>query len=81
MFANFIKVVEKFEGIWEQIYSYYNISIWYANKTYYQKAVKAFSYCLELITSHKGNKEAYENTAVLRGDICFNSALCKFAID
>ena len=44
MFGYYIKVVERFEGVWEQIYAYFSMGTWYANKTYYHKAIKCYSY-------------------------------------
>lgn len=55
MFVNFIKLCERFDGIWEQIYAYFNMGLWYAGKTYYQKAIKCFVYSSDLAATHKIN--------------------------
>lgn len=57
MFALYIKLIERFEGIWEQVYAYFNMGMWYAKKTYNFKALKCFIYSVELIQSHKTSKE------------------------
>lgn len=42
MYGRYVRVVEQFEGIWEQVYAYYHVGVWYCKKTYYQKGIKAF---------------------------------------
>ena len=72
MYRLFIKRVEQSEGIWEQIYAYFNIAVWYSQKTYYDKANKAFTYALELLDSHKKN---VKESVVFKADCFFNIAL------
>jgi len=79
MYANFIKLTEQFDGIWEQIYAYFNFGIWYARKTYYKKAVKCFSYALEMIISHKLSKDNTENSIIFKADVNFNIGICQNA--
>ena len=55
MFANFVKLTERFDGVWEQIYAYFNLGRWYAGKTYFQKAIKSFIYAAELAAKHNIN--------------------------
>ena len=72
MYKLFIKLIEKYEGIWEAIYAYFNIGVWYTKRTYYEKSIKAFIYCREMLDSHKkNNKEAI----VFKGDVLFNLAI------
>lgn len=52
-FKLFTKRVEQTEGVWEQIYAYFNVGVWYLSKTYYDKAIKSFVYALELLDGHK----------------------------
>ena len=72
MYGRYIKLIEQFEGIWEQIYAYFNIGVWYSHKTYYEKSIKSFMYALELINSHKKD---VSDTILFRGDCHFNIAL------
>lgn len=81
MYAHFIKLVEKFEGIWEQGYAYFNMGLWYARKTYYQKALKCFTYAYELILARKPSKEAADNAAAFKGDALYNIALCRYSLN
>ena len=81
MFSNFIKLVEKFEGIWEQGYAYFHMGLWYAKKTYYQKALKCFTYAYELILAHKSSREAADNAAVFKGDALYNISLCRYSLN
>lgn len=74
-------MIERFDGIWEQIYAYYNMGIWYAHKTYYQKALKCFTYSLELIASHKSSREVSDNSIIFKGDAMFNVSLCRHSIN
>lgn len=59
------------EGIWEQIYAYFNMGVWYMKKTYYDKSGKAFLYCLQLLDSHKKN---VAESVIFRADCLFNIA-------
>ncbi len=33
--GRFVKLIEKFDGNWEQIYGYFNMGNWYNKKTYF----------------------------------------------
>lgn len=46
LLAKFILLVEKFDGIAEQVYAYFNMGNWYLCKTYFHKAVKCFTHSL-----------------------------------
>lgn len=76
MFGYFIKLCERFEGIWEQIYAYFNMGGWYAGKTYYQKAIKCYSYASELASNHNINDSA----GLLIADATYNIALCFYSL-
>lgn len=52
------------------------MGMWYANKTYYHKAIKCFNYASELAAAHKLN----EGSLILKADAVFNVALCSYAI-
>lgn len=67
----YIKKIEIEDGIWEQIYAYFNMGVWYMKKTYYDKSVKSFNYCLELLDNHK--KGATESV-IFRADCLYNIA-------
>lgn len=73
MLANFIKLCEKFEGTWEQIYAYFNMGVWYAGKTYYQKAIKCYSYACDMASKSNIN----ENAGLFVADATYNIAVCK----
>jgi hypothetical protein len=53
------------------------MGLWYARRTYYQKALRCFTYAYELILAHKSSREASESAAVFKGDALFNIALCR----
>lgn len=55
--------------MWEQIYTYFNMGVWYMEKTYYDKSVKSFLYALELLDSHK---KGTAESAVFKADCLFN---------
>lgn len=76
MYSLFIKRVEQTEGIWEQIYAYFNIAVWYSQKTYYDKSNKAFTYALEMLDSHKKNMK---ESAIFKADCNYNIALGYYA--
>lgn len=46
LLTKFIVLVEKFDGISEQVYAYFNMGNWYLNKTYHQKAIMCFNHSL-----------------------------------
>lgn len=79
MYANFIRIIERMEGIWEQAYAYFNMGLWYARKTYYLKALKCFNYAFELVLSNKSSREASDNATIFKGDAVFNISLCLYS--
>lgn len=72
MYRLFIKKIESSEGIWEQIYAYFSIGVWYSHKTYYDKAIRAFMYAMEMLDSHKKN---IKESAIFKADCHYNIAL------
>ena len=76
MLGKFVRFVEQSQGIWEQIYAYYNLALWYAQKTYYSKAIKSLEYTLELLSSHKHQTD---DLVLLKADAYFNMALARHA--
>ena len=76
MFALFIKLCEKFEGAWEQIYAYFNMGVWYVEKTYYQKAIKCFNYAVQQATKNNINS----SSGFLVADATYNIAVCQYSL-
>jgi len=50
--ARFVRVVERFDGLWEQIGAYFNMGNWYLQKTYHHKAIRAYNHSLDLLNTH-----------------------------
>jgi tetratricopeptide (TPR) repeat protein len=71
-FRILIKKIELEEGLWEQIYAYFNVGVWYMKKTYFDKSVKSFCHCYELLSSHKKNSA---EVAVFKANCLYNMAL------
>jgi len=46
LMSKYVLVVERFDGIWEQVYAYFNMGNWYLTKTYYYKAINCFNHSL-----------------------------------
>ena len=57
------------------------MGLWYARKTYYQKALKCLTYAYELILAHKSSREAADNAAVFKGDALYNIAICRYSLN
>lgn len=57
------------------------MGLWYARKTYYQKALKCLTYAYELILAHKSSREAADNAAVFKGDALYNIAVCRYSLN
>lgn len=60
----YIKLIEKTEGIWERIYSYFQVGVWYARKTYYKKATLCFAHALSLLNDHKLHNNHKNNQGI-----------------
>ena len=52
------------------------MGLWYSGKTYYQKAIKCFSYAAEIAAKHNIN----EGAGILIADATYNIALCRYSL-
>jgi hypothetical protein len=56
LLAKFVLMVEKFDGISEQVYAYFNMGNWYLQKTYHHKAIRCFNTSLDLMNTHQKSR-------------------------
>lgn len=52
------------------------MGVWYAGKTYYQKAIKCLHYSAELASKHNIN----ESSGLLIADATYNMAVCRYSL-
>lgn len=52
------------------------MGVWYAGKTYYQKAIKCFSYASDLASKNN----IHESSGLFIADATYNIAICKHSL-
>lgn len=52
------------------------MGVWYVDKTYYQKAIKCFTYAAEVAAKHNIS----ESSGLLVADATYNIAVCRYSL-